>query len=154
MTINGNGHDNDPHADVKLNRLPPETVAELLQRAQESSPAFKPHKIRAKRQRFIMVPWHWYETLQDCSATTHRVALYLLWLHWQRKGGPIKLANKTLSFAGVSRHSKWRALRDLERRGLLHVEHRTKNNQRSDCSICNKTCLRFEAGVAKMMLQI
>jgi hypothetical protein len=40
MTINGNGHDNDPHADVKLNRLPPETVAELLQRAQESSPAF------------------------------------------------------------------------------------------------------------------
>lgn len=121
MTINGNG--NDPYADVKQNRLSPEAVAELLQRAQESAPTFKPHKIKAKRQRFIMVPWHWYEALQDCSATTYRVALYLLWLHWQRKGGPIKLANKTLNLGGVSRQSKWRALRDLERRGLLLVEN-------------------------------
>jgi hypothetical protein len=119
----GNGHDNDPYADVKQNRLPPEVVDELLKRADVATPTLKPHKIRTKRQRFIMVPWHWFEALQDCSATTHRVALYLLWLHWQRKGGPIKLANKTLNLGGVSRQSKWRALRDLERRGLLLVEH-------------------------------
>src|SRR5215204_3763989 len=77
-----------------------------------------------KRQPFIMMPWLWYERLDGATGRTHRVALMLLHLHWKSKGQPIKLTNVQLRMLGVSRQSKWRALHDLQGRGLITVEHR------------------------------
>jgi hypothetical protein len=93
------------------------------ERAQERS-ATVPRKIQQRRQQFVKVPWTWIEKLEGASGQTYHVAHYLLHLHWQQKGGPVKLANGMLRIDGVSRQSKWRALRDLEQRGLVTVKCR------------------------------
>jgi hypothetical protein len=85
----------------------------------------EPRKVRKRRQKFVMVPWTWIEKLAGATGHTHQVALYLLYLHWkQNGGGPLKLPNGMLKYDGISRQSKWRALADLERRGLATIERR------------------------------
>jgi hypothetical protein len=83
-----------------------------------------PAKIQKRREQFIMVPWGWLEGLARAPASTFHVALYLLHLHWKDHGNPVKVPNATLRTLGVSRQSKWRALADLEERGLVSVERR------------------------------
>ncbi len=83
-----------------------------------------PAKIRKRREKFIMFPMTWLEALNGAPAATFRVAIYLLYLHWKDDGGPVKLPNGMLKIDGVSRQSKWRALGDLEHRGLITIERR------------------------------
>jgi len=52
----------------------------------------------------------------------------VLHLHWKHHGEPFKLANGMLDYDGVSRYSKWRALNELERRGLISVERRQRKS--------------------------
>lgn len=111
--------DPDPYADLKQHRLTPETQVLIERRA-----AFKPRRIHKRQQHFIQVPWSWVERLPGAAGHTYLVALHLLYLHWKGNGGPIKLPNGMLKIDGVSRQSKWRALVDLERRGLIVVERR------------------------------
>lgn len=85
-----------------------------------------PKKIRKRQQHFVKVPMSWYDALDGAAAQTYRLALYLLHLHWKDGGRPIKLANGMLELDGISRYSKWRALADLERRGLISVERRRR----------------------------
>ena len=85
----------------------------------------EPRKVRNRRKKFVLVPWPWIEKLAGTTGHTHQLALRLLYQHWmQGGGGPIKLPNGMLEYDGVSRQSKWRALADLERRGLVIVERR------------------------------
>ena len=84
-----------------------------------------PSKIRKRREQFVMVPMRWYENLAKpvpTSRCTCLVALYVLHLHWKSRGKPFKLANGMLVYDGISHDSKYRALKDLERRGLITVE--------------------------------
>ena len=112
--------EDDPYADLKQHRLTPETLAKL---------AVVPKKIRRRRKHFVQMPWPWLERLAGATGQTYRVALCLLYLHWKKgKDGPIKLANGMLRIDGVSRQSKWRALNDLERRGLIAVERRPRRS--------------------------
>jgi hypothetical protein len=87
-----------------------------------------PAKVQKRRDQFIMLPWVWFERLANADAhgRTYHVALYLLHLHWKggRSGHPVKLPNVGLRDVGVSRQSKWRALADLERLGLISIERR------------------------------
>jgi hypothetical protein len=118
-----NGAD-DPHADVKQHRLTPETLA-FINAAQR--PAFAPGKIRRKRQKFVQVPGEWVDRLQGASGRTYELALHLLWLNWRYNGAEIRLSNKSLK-GRVHRRTKSRALVDLERRGLVSVNHRERRN--------------------------
>lgn len=91
--------------------------------------AFVPRKIQKRRQHFVMVPWSWVERLKGVkSAQTYRVALLLLYMNWKGRGTPIKLANVTLETDGVSPRTKWRAVNELERLGLISVEHRSRRS--------------------------
>ena len=83
-----------------------------------------PKKLQRRRRHFVLVPMAWYERLAGASGQTYCVALYLLYLNWRTEGRPFQLANGLLQLDGVSRHSKWRALNELERRGLIAVERR------------------------------
>lgn len=87
-----------------------------------------PKKIQKRRQHWVKFPMTWYEPLKGASGQTCRVALYLLYLHWKDNGKPIKLANGMLREDGISRDSKCRALRDLERRSLISVERRPRKS--------------------------
>jgi hypothetical protein len=88
-----------------------------------------PRKIQKRRKHFIMVPVHWYERLQDAHGrTTWQLALFLLYQHWKQTGKPIKLPNGMLKYDGINRASKWRALKDLERLGLISIQRRLKRS--------------------------
>jgi hypothetical protein len=86
--------------------------------------AVTPRKIERRREHFVMVPWTWVEALSGASGQSWHLAMHLLYLHWKGKDAPIKLANGMLRVDGITRWSKWRALDDLERRGLITVERR------------------------------
>jgi hypothetical protein len=92
--------------------------------------AVVPRKIKKRRQQFIQVPWSWFERLDGASGHTYRLALLLLYLNWKDKGAPIKLANGELKIDSLSRQTKWRALRELERRSLITIDCRPKKSPR------------------------
>lgn len=85
-------------------------------------------KILKRREHFIRLPFGWLEHLNGASGQVYALALHLLYLHWKGHGAPIKLANGMLKIDGVSRWSKYRALEDLERRGLITVERRPRKS--------------------------
>jgi hypothetical protein len=90
-----------------------------------------PAKIRKRREQFIMLPMSWYEKLGKAprvTGTTCLVALHLHHLHWKNRGKPFKLPNGTLRYDGVGRNAKWRALRELESRGLITIESRQRKS--------------------------
>src|SRR5262245_53735271 len=115
----------DPYADLKQHRWTPELQARIEQARQAPRPSGKLHK---HRQHFVKVPGQWIERLQGATGQTYRVALCLLYLHWKGRGGAVKLGNAVLKLDGVSRQSKLLALADLERRGLIVVEHRPRKS--------------------------
>jgi hypothetical protein len=112
--------DDDP---LRLNNLalPAETVRERR--------AVVPRTIQQRRRHFVKVPWAWVERLaKTASANTYKVALHLLYLHWKNGRRPFSLANGGLAMEGVTRHAKWRALRELERLDLILVERRPRKS--------------------------
>jgi hypothetical protein len=111
----------DPYADLKQHALTAETIAILERRVE-------PEKIRKRRRHFAMVPLTWFERLERASGSTILVAWGLLYLHWKGNGGPVKLSNDKIALGGVSRFSKWRALANLERRGLITIERRPRRS--------------------------
>jgi hypothetical protein len=111
----------DPFADLKKLRAP---VSEIKA---EQAPA----KIQKRREHFIKVPMWWYEKLANplpATRCTAPLALHLLYLNWKSRGEPFKLVNGTLSYDGISREMKTRALKDLEQRGLVSVEWRERKS--------------------------
>jgi hypothetical protein len=109
----------DHFSNLQTLRLPPGMVPE-----KQAVPA----KARKWRRHYALLPWNWIEKLAGVSGTTFMVAVVVRYLHWKEKGQPIKLANSELASLGVSRFSKWTALSDLERRGLITVERRPKRS--------------------------
>ena len=91
--------------------------------------AVVPRKIQKRRKHFILVPWTWAERLAEANYIgTYRTALHLLYQHWKKRGEPFTLANGMLAKDGVSRWQKWRALKELERLGLIRVERRPRKS--------------------------
>jgi hypothetical protein len=91
--------------------------------------AIVPRKVAKRREKFIIVPMTWRERLTGAPGNTILVALDLLYLAWKGgKGGPVNLSNVMLRRDGIGRHSKWRALNELERRELVVVERRPKRS--------------------------
>jgi hypothetical protein len=107
----------------------------------------EPRSVLRRREKFAQVPWSWIEKLDGASGQTYAVALRLLFQHWKQGGeGPVKLPNGKLAFEGISRQSKWRALNDLEKRGLVIVERRTRKSPFVQV-LLNSTCLKSETAL-------
>jgi hypothetical protein len=97
-------------------RLPDELIQERLI---SDAP-----KLKRRRKQFTILPMTWYEHMKGADGQTYRVAWYLLHLHWKNNGDPFKVGNGMLKIDGVPPTTKLRALRDLERRGLIIIEWR------------------------------
>jgi len=92
------------------------------------SKAARPRKAKWERK-FIQFPWLWVERLETTNrGSTYRLALLLLYEYWRNGGRPIKLSNAKLANNGLTRKSKWRALLELERFGLVKVERRPRKS--------------------------
>ena len=87
-----------------------------------------PAKILKRREHFIRLPFGWLEHLNGASGRVYALALHLLYLHWKGHDAPVKLANGMLAIDGISRRTKWRALAELERRGLVSIERRSRKS--------------------------
>jgi hypothetical protein len=87
-----------------------------------------PRKIARRREHFVQVPFSWLERLNGASGKAHSLALHLLYLNWRNKGRTFTLANGMLKIDGISRASKWRALAELERRGLISIGRRRRKS--------------------------
>jgi hypothetical protein len=105
-------------------RLTPEGIAVMGRAA-----AAKQARAQPKRQRqFVMVPWSWVERLKEARhMAAYRLALFVLYQHW-KTGKPVRASNVALKAMGVSRRSKYRAIRELERLGLVRVEARPRRS--------------------------
>ena len=91
--------------------------------------AVVPRKIQKQRRHFVKVPGIWAERLARARyIVSYRVALHLLYRHWKAGGRSFSLANGSLKTEGVARGTKWRALRELERLGLITVERRPRKS--------------------------
>jgi hypothetical protein len=85
--------------------------------------AMAPVKRKKVAEVFVRVPLWWME--QVAEATNNRkalVAIELLYVHRKTKRLTFPLPNGRLAKRGISRETKRRALRDLERAGLITVE--------------------------------
>ena len=111
----------DPFDDLSKLRLEPVAIKVPL----------VPEKIQKRREHFIKAPMWWYEKLANpmpATRCTVLVAWYLLYLHWKGRGEPFKLSNGMLQYDGIGRHTKRRALKDLEQRGLITVQWRARKS--------------------------
>jgi len=80
---------------------------------------------------FTIVPRSWSDRLKSAGArhvNAYKLAMYLLYQHWRTGGRPLTLTNVALTGTGVTRRSKWRALRELERLGLIEVKSRRRRS--------------------------
>jgi hypothetical protein len=87
-----------------------------------------PIKIAKRRGHFVKVPFEWLERLSGARGQVYALALHLLYLSWKAKGSPVKLANGMLKIDGIGRGAKWRALAELERRGLITIQRRPRKS--------------------------
>jgi hypothetical protein len=109
-------------------------LVEIDPRFGEGVPAPSPCKKRRRDRHVITVPMRWHGLLAGCkSGAVWQIAQWLLYQHWReyhesRGGrGPIKLANVALR-GTMHRRTKWRALEELERRGLIEIERRPRKS--------------------------
>jgi PHD/YefM family antitoxin component YafN of YafNO toxin-antitoxin module len=62
--------------------------------------------------------------------STYRLAHELLYLHWYGKGKPVTVSSKVAKAARLSDRSKWNALAELERLGLIEVNRKPRRSPR------------------------
>jgi hypothetical protein len=104
--------------DLEILRVDPERVRQ-------------PAKLRKWRREFVRVPWEWAEHMRDVrSGSVYRLALLLLYESWRLGGRPVTLSNVSALTEGLSRRSKWRAMSELERLGLIRIERRRRHAPR------------------------
>ena len=78
---------------------------------------------RKKAEAFVKVPLWWIETAaKDARSPTTIVLIELLYAAWKAKSSTFPLPNARLEKLGVSRQTKYRVLRSLERRPVILVK--------------------------------
>ena len=78
-----------------------------------------------------LVPRAWELRLLEAKrVSTYRLAIELLYLHWYGKGKPVAVTGKAAKAARLSDRSKWNALAELERLGLIEVDRRPRRSPR------------------------
>jgi hypothetical protein len=137
------GDGSDPPVDLAKYKLSPEELAIDIEQYRLTQEDLAAHKAptreqaatgkKASKQPFTKFLDSWegrLATASSASASTYRVALHVLRLHWKNNGEPFPLPNGALKAKGVSRYAKGRALDELERLGLISVRKRSNRSPR------------------------
>ena len=78
-----------------------------------------------------LLPREWeLRLLKANRISTYRLAIELLYLHWYGKGKPVTVSGKVAKAAKLSVRSKWNALAELERLGLIDADRRRRRSPR------------------------
>jgi hypothetical protein len=80
---------------------------------------------------YTVLPREWELRLLGAKRiSTYRLAIELLYLRWYGNGKPVNVSNKVAQVVKISARSKWEALADLERLGLIEVHRRPRKSPR------------------------
>jgi hypothetical protein len=89
--------------------------------------AAKGRHASSSRSRFAQVPLAWAARAAKATGTPRALVwIWLLYLVWDKGSRTVPLANATLQSWGISRHTKWRALQDLEKAKLIRIKRRPR----------------------------
>jgi hypothetical protein len=105
-------------------KLPPEIAAELA-KAKATQNGTGPKRTEP----FLQIPHR--AILAGSRVLGGRRLLVWLYIHhrvWSDKNNTVRIGNVTLGSWGVRRMTKYRALRDLEKAGLISVEWRDRKS--------------------------
>jgi hypothetical protein len=82
-------------------------------------------------RKYTLVPREWEQRLLDAKRiSTYRLAHEILYLHWYGKGKPVTVSGKVARAVKISARSKWEALAELERLGLIVVDRNPRRSPR------------------------
>ena len=78
-----------------------------------------------------IVPRAWeLRLLQAKRISTYRLAIELLYLHWYGKGKSVTVSSNVAKAVKISARSKWEALAELDRLGLIEVHRKPRKSPR------------------------
>jgi hypothetical protein len=84
---------------------------------------------RKRIDKFVKVPLWWAEEAAKATNTPKAMVwVWLAYLAWEQGSNTFKLPNGRLQIRGVGRHTKARALRQLEEAGLIRVDRPGKKS--------------------------
>jgi hypothetical protein len=119
----------DGQDDIGIERLRVDPA--LMQQVLDEQQARK-SKRKGWQRLCTVIPREWeLRLLQAKRISTYRLAHELLYLHWYGKGAPITVSAKVARAAKISATSKWKALTELERLGLIEVDRKPRKAPRA-----------------------
>ena len=109
---------------IKL-RVDPVLMQQVLERQARKS------KRKGWQRICTVLPREWeLRLLKAKRISTYRLAIELLYLHWYGNGKPVTVSSKVAKAVGLSDRSKWNALTELERLGLIDVDRKARRSPR------------------------
>jgi hypothetical protein len=111
--------------DIESLRVDPELMQRVLEQQARKS------KRKGWQRHCTVVPREWELRLLEAKRiSTYRLAHEILYLHWYGKGKPVTVSGKVARAVKISARSKWEALAELERLGLIEVDRKPRRSPR------------------------
>ena len=117
----------DDQDDISIEKLRVDPA--LMQRVMEQQA--RKSKRKGWQRICTLVPREWELRLLEAKRiSTYRLAIELLYLHWYGKGKPVTVSGRVARAVKISARSKWEALAELERLGLIVVNRKPRRSPR------------------------
>lgn len=117
--------DGQDEVDVEKLRVDPALMQQVLEQQARKS------KRKGWQRNYTLVPREWELRLLEAKRiSTYRLAHEILYLHWYGKGKPVTVSGKVARTVKISARSKWEALAELERLGLIEVDRKPRRSPR------------------------
>jgi hypothetical protein len=116
----------DDDIGIEKLRVDPAQMQQIIQEQQ-----VRKSKRKGWQRVCTVLPREWeLRLLRAKRISTYRLAIELLYLHWYGNGKPITVSGKVAQAVKISARSKWEALAELERLGLVEVDRRPRKSPR------------------------
>jgi hypothetical protein len=115
----------DDHGEIGIEKLrvDPALMGQVLEQQARKS------KRKGWQRNYTLVPREWELRLLEAKRiSTYRLAHEILYLHWYGKGKPVTVSGKVARAVKISARSKWEALAELERLGLVVVNRKPRRS--------------------------
>ena len=119
----------DDHDDIGIGglRVDPAPMQQVLREQQA-----RKSKRKEWQRHCTVIPRAWeLRLLQAKRISSYCLAIELLYLHWYGKGKPVAVSSKVAKAAKLSARSKWNALNELVRLGLIEMDRKPRKSPRA-----------------------
>lgn len=113
--------------------IDPDEIEQILEGMTTATPkrTGKSKGERKWQRHCTVIPRTWeLRLLQAKRISTYRLAHELLYLHWYGKGKSVTVSSNVAKAVKISARSKWEALAELDRLGLIEVHRKPRKSPR------------------------